>query len=174
MAPEQKTELRETLEKSRQDLHSAVEAIEEADARTRPAEGRWSVLECVEHVATAERRFLGRLESATRLDSPCIDPQREAHVSAVVTDRGRRLQAPEPVQPSGRFATLAEALADFDSTRARVVQFAEGHESELRALGAQHPLFGQVTGYELMLIIAGHACRHAAQIRETRAALGRA
>jgi len=171
MAPEQKSELVKALKESRQDLHAAVEAIEEAGARTRPGEGRWSVLECVEHVAVAERRFLGRLESAVRQDSLSIDPQREAHVSAVVTDRGRRLQAPEPVQPSGRFASLAEALADFDATRAQVVQFAEAHHSELRALAAQHPLFGQVTGYELMLIIAGHACRHAAQIRETRAAL---
>jgi uncharacterized damage-inducible protein DinB len=171
MAPEQKVEIIETLEKSSQDLHAAVEGIDEAKARTRPAEGRWSVLECVEHVATAERRFLGRLESALLLDSPSIDPQREAHVSAVVLDRGRRLQAPEPVQPSGRFPSLAVALADFDSTRAQVIQFAEARYSELRTLAGQHPIFGQVTGYELMLIIAGHACRHAAQIREARAAL---
>jgi uncharacterized damage-inducible protein DinB len=170
MAPEQEIEIIETLEKSRQDLHAAVEGIDEAKARTRPAEGRWSVLECVEHVATVERRFLGRLESAGPLDSP-IDPQREARVLAMVIDRGERRQAPEMVQPSGRFASLAVALADFDSTRAQVIQFAESRHSELRTLAAQHPLFGQVTGYELMLIIAGHACRHAAQIRETRAAV---
>jgi uncharacterized damage-inducible protein DinB len=171
MAPEQEIELIETLEKSRQDLHAAVEGIDDASARTRPVEGRWSVLECVEHVATAERRFLARLEGAVRLDSPSIDPQREANVSAVVLDRGRRLQAPEPVQPSGRFANLVDALADFDATRAQVIRFAEARYSELRTIAGQHPVFGQVTGYELMLIIAGHACRHAAQIREARAAV---
>jgi uncharacterized damage-inducible protein DinB len=170
MAPEQELEIVTTLEKSRQDLHSALEGIDEAEARLRPAEGRWSVLECLEHVATAERRFLGRLESAGQLESP-IDPQREAGVLAMVTDRSPRRQAPEMVQPSGRFASLAEALADFDATRANVIRFAETRHAELRALGSQHPLFGQVTGYELMLIIAGHACRHAAQIREARAAV---
>jgi uncharacterized damage-inducible protein DinB len=170
MAPEQEIEIVKTLEKSREDLHSAVEGIAEAEARTKPAEGRWSVLECVEHVATVERRFLGRLESAGQLES-AIDPQREAGVLAMVTDRNQQRQAPEIVQPSGRFASLAEALADFDATRAQVIQFAEIRHDELRTLGSQHPLFGQVTGYELMLIIAGHACRHAAQIREARAAL---
>ena len=170
MAPEQELEIVTTLEKSRQDLHSALEGIDEAEARLRPAEGRWSVLECLEHVATAERRFLGRLESAGQLESP-IDPQREAGVLAMVTDRSPRRQAPEMAQPSGRFASLAEALADFDATRANVIHFAETRHAELRTLGSQHPLFGRVTGYELMLIIAGHACRHAAQIREARAAV---
>ena len=173
MAPEQEIEIIETLQKSRQDLHSAVEGIDEARARTRPSEGRWSVLECLEHVATAERRFLGRLENAGQLDAP-IDPEREQTVLAMVIDRNQRRQAPELVQPAGRFASLAEALADFDSTRAHVIRFAEARHSELRTLGAQHPVFGQVNGYELMLIIAGHACRHAAQIREARAALARA
>jgi hypothetical protein len=170
MAPEQKTEIVETLEKSRQELHAAVEGIEEAAARTRSAEGRWSVLECMEHVATVERRFLSRLESAGRLDSP-IDPHREERVLPMVTDRSQRRQAPEAVQPTGHFASLAEALADFDSTRAQLIRFAEARHAELRTLAAQHPLFGQVTGYELALIAAGHACRHAAQIREARAAL---
>jgi uncharacterized damage-inducible protein DinB len=170
MSPEQELEIVETLEKSRQDLHSAVEGIGEAEARVRPAEGRWSVLECLEHVATVERRFLGRLESAGQVESP-IDPHREAGVLAMVTDRRQRRQAPEMAQPSGRFASLAEALADFDATRANVIHFAQTRHAELRTLGSEHPLFGRVTGYELILIIAGHACRHAAQIREARAAV---
>jgi uncharacterized damage-inducible protein DinB len=170
MAPEQELEIVMTLENSRQDLHSSIEGISEAEARIRPAEGRWSVLECLEHVATVERRFLGRLESAGQLES-AIDPQREAGVLATVTDRRQRWQAPEMVEPTGRFRTIAEALADFDSTRANVIRFAETRHGELRTLGTQHAVFGQVTGYELTLIIAGHACRHAAQIREARAAL---
>ncbi len=170
MAPEQEIEIIKTLEQSRDDLHAAVEGVSEAESRTRPAEARWSVLECLEHVATVERRFLNRLETAANLESS-IDPEREPRVLAMVTDRSQRRQAPEMVQPSGRFASVADALADFDATRAEVIRFGQARHSELRTLGAQHPLFGQVTGYELMLIIAGHACRHAAQIREARAAL---
>lgn len=170
MAPEQEIEIIKILEQSREDLHSAVKGVNDAESRTRPAEGRWSVLECLEHVATVERRFLSRLESAGQLESS-IDPQREAGVLAMVTDRSQRRQAPEPVQPAGRFASLADALADFDSTRAAVIRFAQAHHAELRTLGAEHALFGRVTGYELMLIIAGHPCRHAAQIREARVAL---
>jgi uncharacterized damage-inducible protein DinB len=170
MAPEQEVEIIKQLEQSREDLHAAVEGMNESEARSRPAEGRWSVLECLEHVATVERRFLSRLEGAGQLES-LIDPQREGGVLAMVTDRSQRRQAPEPVQPAGRFASLADALKDFDSTRAEVIAFAQARHAELRTIGAEHAIFGRVTGYELMLIIAGHACRHAAQIREARTAL---
>jgi hypothetical protein len=33
---------------------------------------------------------------------------------------------------------------------------------------AQHPLFGAVTGYEMLRIMVGHVRRHTDQIREIR------
>ena len=87
-----------------------------------------------------------------------------------VASRETRVNAPDPIQPAGRFATLAEALQHFDDARARSVAFAVKQGAGLYSLAAQHAFFGPVNGAEVMCLMAAHARRHAAQIREVRAA----
>ena len=70
MAPEQRSEIVQTLESGRQDFMAAVAGLTEEDAKARPDPERWSVLDCVEHVTTVEGRFLGWLEAAKKLDAP--------------------------------------------------------------------------------------------------------
>jgi hypothetical protein len=76
--------------------------------------------------------------------------------------------------PAGRFETLEQALAEFQAARGRSLGIASEQGDALYLLATEHPRFGPVNGAELMIIIAGHARRHAEQIRETRAELGHA
>jgi hypothetical protein len=172
MAPEERSEIVQILENSRQEFNAAAGGVSETQAQISPEAGRWSVLECVEHVAIVEDRFLGWLQKAERMETPRVDKQREADLAVRVPDRTNRAQAPEVVRPAGRFASLAQALAQFNATRTRAIQFADQRRGDLYSLASEHPRFGPVNGAELMVIIAGHARRHAAQIREVRAALG--
>ena len=168
----ERSELVQTLENSREEFNAAAGGISELQASVRAEPGRWSVLECVEHVTIVEERFLSRLEGAGQTATPPADKQREADLAARVTNRAERAQAPEPVRPSGRFSSLAEALDGFNAARTRTVQFAEGQGNAVYSLASEHPRFGPLNGAELLIIMAGHARRHAAQIREVRAALG--
>ena len=170
MAPEPTLEMISTLEASRKDFLAAA-AVPESQAKINPEAGRWSVLECVEHVILAEERFLSWLEKGTEVETAKANPQKEAELAAAVTNRASRAQAPEPAQPKGRFHTLAEALTAFDAVRNRSVQFVQQRGSKLYQLMVEHPRFGPMNGAELVQIIAGHACRHAAQIREVRDSL---
>jgi len=163
-------EILSVLEDSRQKFLAASEGVPEAEANTAPAPGRWSVLECVEHVTTVEERFLGWLESGKKLDAPRIDPQKEADLAARVQNRATKAEAPEPVRPVGRFGSLAQAREQFNTTRDRSKRFAEERAADLYSLVAEHPRFGPMNGVEFLTIIAGHALRHAAQIHEARAA----
>ena len=172
MTPETRTETIQLLEDSRNDFESAVSGISEAQAGQRPEPGRWSALECVEHVALVEERFLGRLREAVRLPEARIDKRKESDLLARVTDRTTRAQAPDAVLPASRFHSLAQALDEFRAARARTIRFAQESGEELYALGVEHARFGAMNGAEFIRIIAGHAQRHAAQIREVRAALG--
>ena len=79
---------------------------------------------------------------------------------------------PDAVKPAGRFTTLAQTLEAFNAVRTRAVRVAETTGSELYAIEVEHSRFGWMNGAELMAVIAGHAHRHADQIREIRAALG--
>ena len=51
------------LEDSRSALANAVAGVTEEGSRRKPAPDRWSVLECLEHVARVEERFLGWLDA---------------------------------------------------------------------------------------------------------------
>lgn len=113
----------------------------------------------------AERREVG--------DAARVDPEKEATIAAMVTDRSIRRQAPEPVAPKGRFTSMAQALDHFNATRGRTIRFAEERGADLYQLAAEHPRFGPINGNELLLIIANHARRHAEQIREITGAAGR-
>ncbi len=173
MAPEGTSDIVHILENNRQELHTAADGCPESQANSSPEAGRWSVLECVEHAATVEERLLGRLEHAELLDAPRIDKQREAELGALLINRSKRAQAPEAVRPARRFASLAAALDHFNAARARTIRFAEDRSADLYSLSAEHPRFGRVNGIEMLLIAAGHVRRHADQIREIRAALGK-
>lgn len=172
MSPETRSEITQILENSRQELNAAVHGVSEGHANTSPEGGRWSVLQCVEHVTFVEGRFLGWLEQAKRLEEPRIDKQKEADLAARVVQRANRVEAPEAARPVGRFTTLAQALDEFNAARTRTIQFTEERAGDLYFLEVEHPRFGAMNGPELVRIIAGHAERHAAQIREVRAVLG--
>jgi uncharacterized damage-inducible protein DinB len=169
MAPEERTEIVQNLERSRQEFMAAVAGLSESQAKMRPDPERWSVLDCVEHVASVEERFLAFLNKAEKLDTPRVDKEKEAGLMARIPDRSVRAQAPDAVVPNGRFATLEQALAQFNAGRDTSVRFAQERCDDLYHLASAHPRFGPMNGVEFLIIIAGHSRRHAGQIQEVRA-----
>ena len=161
------------LEDSRTEFLEAVSSVTEAQAKAHPQAGRWSVLECVEHVVTVEERFFGRLEKAPREGAPAINKEHEGELQTRVKNRSARAEAPEPVRPTGRYTSLAEAVEAFRAARARTIRFAEQQGQDVYSRAESHPRFGPLNGTEMLLIIAGHAQRHAGQIRELRAELSK-
>jgi hypothetical protein len=171
MAPGERSEIIDILEKSREEFQAAADGVPESLAKTRPEADRWSVLECVEHVATVEEVFRGRIATGLPAETPPPDKQKEAALAALVADRSTRRNAPEAILPKGRFTSLAQGLEQFHGARDRTMQFARDNAANLYALTAAHPVFGPLNGMEALTIIAAHARRHAEQIREVRAAL---
>src|SRR5580700_3493208 len=160
MAPQEKTDVVHNLERSRDEFLAALAGVEEAQARLRTDPERWSVLDCVEHVAIVENRFLGWLRDAKKLDAPQVDKEKEAKFAAQMPDRSTRVKAPDAVVPAGRYATLEEALAEFHTARVRSIEIATEQGDTLYSLATVHPRLGPVNGVELMIIMAGHARRH--------------
>ncbi len=173
MSPETKTEIVQTLENGRQEFLETVIGLSEADAQARPQPGRWSVLDCIEHVSTVEEVFLGRIENAPRQGAPEINRQHEADLASRVKDRSNRVEAPEFVRPSGRYRSMADALEAFQAVRQRTIRFAEQNSADLYSFAGAHPRFGPLNGIEFLVMMNSHVLRHAAQIRELRAALGK-
>lgn len=165
----QRNALLPLLRASREAFLSSFAGISENEAYVRPGQDRWSILDCVEHICASETRLFSLLSGPRR---PRQDgaPNREELFLAVAANRGRKLESPETGRPNGRFATLAEARARFEAVRASVISFVEQNQEDLRATEVTHPhaVAGDVSAYELVILIARHAERHIAQIDEIK------
>lgn len=160
------------LSASRKKLLESAEGLTDEQARMRPAEDRWTVLECVEHVGLVEDVMFSAVTTKMAPEEAPADRSREQEIIRRATNRSQKIGAPETVRPGGKFATLSEALEHFERSRARTIEYVESCDGDLRAVAATHPVLGKATGQEFMLILALHPARHALQILELREALG--
>src|SRR5258708_37451233 len=112
MSPEEKNRMTADLEESRVALLNALQGATEDNATRRPAPGRWSVMECVEHLAVAEQYLLSQILSGQQ-GEPVPNAKREGRIRQYGADRSRPLQAPDGSTPAGRFTTLGGAHHNF-------------------------------------------------------------
>ncbi len=160
-------ELLEKLNSGREALLASLEGVTEEQAAVKPATG-WSILECVEHVAIVEENLRRRLtEQSSKADDE-LPRRREAVIVARAADRSRKVPAPEPAHPRGRFPSLSAAVESFCGSRQQTIAYISSCQEDLRRLKMEHPLIGAVSGQEMLLMMIGHPFRHAAQIRELR------
>lgn len=157
------------LSSSRDRFLASFAGLTEQQGHMHPQEGRWSVLETIEHLTMAEATMLKLLDQPRR-PRPADAPNREEIFLMAGADRSRRLESPEAGRPKGRFKALAEARTQFSSVRARAIQFIEQNREDLRAFEVTHPhpAAGNVSIHELFILIARHADRHALQIEEIK------
>jgi DinB superfamily len=150
-------------------LESFAEMTEE-EAHLRPAPDRWSVLETVEHLTTAETIQLKLLQTQ-RTPRPANAPNRELPFLQMVGERTHKMQSPEGAVPNGRFTSLHTAATQFKTIRAAVIQLLnEIAVEDLRSTEVKHPhpAAGMVSTCEMFIVMAKHAERHAKQIEEIR------
>ncbi|HEY3767756.1 MAG TPA: DinB family protein [Candidatus Angelobacter sp.] len=157
------------LRESREKFLGSFAGVTDEQSRVKPSADSWSVLDTVEHLILAETIQM-KLVTTQRMPRTGDAPNREELFLRVVADRSRKTQSPESAQPTGRFATLADAAKQFKASRDSVIRFAEETTEDLRKTEVKHPhaAAGMVSTYEMLIIIAKHAERHAAQIEEIR------
>jgi hypothetical protein len=154
------------LEKSLNAYLATITSVPESAAGVKLREECWSILQIAEHVAVAEHGMLRSIELSTEKSTP-PDYSFDQKIIAGGLNRENKRQAPERAHPKGRWQTLAEATEAFKSARGRTLEFARSAEG-LRGKLVQHPLIGPVDGHQCLLIMAGHAQRHALQIEEIK------
>jgi hypothetical protein len=166
-------ELIEHLEETRAALLDAVQHVGRDRGDERPGDGRWTVGEVLDHVSRVEAGY-ARLLTKRVSDGRAKGLSPETETSSILgsveggplTDRTRRLQAPEIVVPR-EGATVDEGLAALASSRAAVrAALADANGLALGTLTQNHPYFGVLNMYQWGVFLGYHDLRHAAQIRE--------
>ena len=166
-------ELLELLDESRAAVTMAVARVPEEARDRRAGEGHWTVGEVLDHLHRVDAGFARRLQKVVAEAKERGTP-RETETSSVldrldrtkVTDRSRRLEAPEIVRPTAG-ASAAEALAALGESRAAVrAGLLAANGLALGSVVLPHNVLGPLDMYQWTLFLAWHEERHAAQIRE--------
>jgi DinB superfamily len=160
------------LESTKKGVLDATKGLSDAQWNFKPAPDRWSVAEVTEHIAAAEDMLRGFTQEQV-MKSPAV-PARDAAdikkaddaVLAMIPDRSHKAQAPDPLKPTNRFGSPAEAQKHFVESRAATEKYLKGTR-DLRAHLADSPL-GKLDGYEWILFIGAHSERHTKQILEVK------
>ncbi len=163
------------LENSRTIFLNAIADVKtEAQWNYKPAPDRWSVGECAAHIIAAEQYFRDNIAAA--LKSPALPAAQQstagdAVITKMIRDRSTRFQAPTAIEPTGKVVPKAQAIKDFEATRAKSLDYVRTTQDPLREHGAGTP--PQVTtAYQLVLMMSGHTERHTAQLLEVKASPG--
>jgi DinB superfamily len=169
METQEKEAMLADLHRGREALLAVLSEVAQEDATWHPGPGRWSVLDCVEHLVVSEDYFLSQIRAAQPTATPTRNDQREALIATRGLDRTRPVPSPEVGLPTGRFATLAAAQQHFLESRAQTVRFVEDCTQDLCCAVTTHPLLGTVNCHEMLLMLSVHPHRHAQQIQEITA-----
>jgi hypothetical protein len=160
------------LRASHERLMGLVERLTPAQWSFHPGEGRWSIADCIEHVTAVENRVLGaigkRLAAPGEAEKAMPPAEKDEVVRRTIPDRTKRIEAPEPVRPRGRWQQVADLLAEYRTTRERTLKFVEETAADLRSRSWPHVALGELDCYQWILVMGHHGDRHAKQVEEIR------
>jgi hypothetical protein len=134
---------------------------------------RWSVAQCVEHIALAEAALTMAYQES--LKSPADPSKRDSvkytdqQIINFLTDRSRKFQAPEMLKPVGTFSSFQASLDSFVARRNRNIDFIKTTQADLRDHYFTNPGFGTIDDYQLILFMVSHSKRHTLQLEEVKA-----
>ncbi|NIR45472.1 MAG: DinB family protein [Gemmatimonadetes bacterium] len=162
-----------SLEKTDAQLVQVVESLTPEAWAFKPAEDRWSVAEVAEHILLAEQLFKqvikGPLIESRPPDDMSTAGSRSDEIRNLMLDRSQKLQAPDPLRPTGRWPTRAEFLAAWQPERAATLEWVETTDADLHGHAYELPPLGVMNGQEWMTFMASHCERHMMQIEEVMA-----
>lgn len=159
------------LETTKKEVLEATKGLSPAQWNFKPAPDRWSIAECMEHIAAGEDFVRGQIVEKVMVApaAPGRDVAKiDAGIMAFVPARTKKAQAPEPLKPTNRFGSPQGSIDHFLEARAKTEDFLRT-TAGLRDHATESPAGGMWDAYEWVLFISAHSERHTNQIKEVKA-----
>lgn len=159
------------LERTAARFEKSIGSLTEAQWTFKTAPDRWSASEVAEHIIASEGMLRGMSEPAMKTaasEELLANARKDEMIDKMVVDRSKKFQAPEPLQPSGKYATLKEAQDAFRAERQKTIEFAKT-AGDLRLHASEHPVAGALDVYSSIVFLSAHTERHTLQIEELTA-----
>jgi hypothetical protein len=154
-------------------VFTAVKGLSEAQLNFKPAPDRWSVAECVKHIAASETTLWAMEEPALK---QAANPEKREGITITdeqlvygVEDRSHKSKTFAALEPANSpYKTVDEALQAFKKNREKLIAFVKATQIDLRNHVLTLPV-GTYDSYQFILLIAAHSNRHTQQIAEVMA-----
>ena len=161
------------LKQTRDAFLKDIQGLSEGQLNFKTSPERWSVAQCIEHIAIAENALFAAEQKSVQEPA---DPSRRNEITAsdttvlrVVTDRSHKSSAPEFLQPAGKFSGTTEAINSYKDRRQKTIDYILTTHDDLRDHYGKHAIMGTIDAYQGILLISAHSRRHTLQIEEVMA-----
>jgi hypothetical protein len=161
------------LAKTEQGVFNSLRGLSDAQLNFKPAPDKWSISECVKHIAITEM-FLWKMTDSV-LKQPADAAKRSAikvtddQVLQMIESRAQKVKTFTPLEPQNTpFKSCPDALSSFYDSRKMLTDFRATTSDDMRDHVITLP-FGSFDSYQMILFIAAHSNRHTQQIEEVKA-----
>jgi hypothetical protein len=152
---------------------NTVKKLSDAQLKFKPAADKWSVEECMLHIAATEKALWGMLDGAMK--APANPEKRteikwtDEDVKKNITSRENKVKTFAPLEPQNSgFNGVGEAVASFKENRERLIGYVNLTTDDLRN-HVSTMSFGSLDAYQMLLFIGAHSNRHVDQMKEVMA-----
>ena len=173
LTPKEKDYAAKFLKDTEQGVFDAVKDLSEGQLKFKPAADKWSIEECVKHIAISEKNLWGMVEGA--LKAPANPEKRneikmtDEQVIKGIEDRTNKVKTSDAFKPENTpFHSTQEALNFFRENREKLITFVNTSNDDMRNHISALPM-GSFDAYQLILFISAHTARHTQQINEVKA-----
>jgi len=169
---ERKTAI-DLLQQTEQGVINAVAGLSDTQLNFKPAPDRWSVLECVKHIAITEQALWqmtnGTIQQAANPEKRSDIKVTDEQVVQMVESREKKVKTSPQMEPQNTpFKSLDDALSSFKTDRAKLIEYVKTTNDDLRNHVVTLPP-GSFDCYQMILFIGAHSNRHTQQIEEVKA-----
>ena len=162
------------LSKTEQGVFNSLLGLNDAQLNFKPAPDRWSIAECVKHIAVTEMALWQMTDAA--LKQPA-NPEKRSEIKAtdeqlvqMVESRAQKVKTFTTLEPQNTsYKSTPDALASFFDSRKKLIEFVRTTNDNLRDHVVTLEKVGSFDCYQMVLFMAAHSYRHTQQIEEVKA-----
>jgi len=161
-----------SLKDTKNDVLNSIKSLSVAQLNFKAAPDKWSVKECVYHIAISEKNLWELLQANLKKQA---NPEKRSEIKwtdeqfiKMIEDGSTKVKTQRGFEPENTpYKTLGEALESFKTTRINHLKYIKNTTEDLRNHVVQMP-FGWIDCYQLCLMISANSNRLMQQIEEVK------
>lgn len=152
---------------------NATSGLSEAQLNFKPAPDKWSVSDCMKHIAVTEAGLWqmtnGAIQAAPNPEKRSEIKATDEQVVAMIESRVNKVKTAPAMEPQNTpYKSMDEAMKSFITDRTKLINYVKSTDADLRNHVAILP-FATFDSYQMILFIAAHSNRHTQQMEEVKA-----